>query len=149
MRHLLSSFVELVHLQSEMNKLFEALQNIEDSERRAEAGFAPPYDIFETPEAVLVEVDLPGVSPDSLRVSVHGAFVTIEGQRGRNCCEGVVAYHLMERDRGAFVRRLRVEGAVNTHKGSATYRRGVLALKFPRVENRRGAKVSIPVNVIP
>jgi HSP20 family protein len=149
MRHLLSSFVELVHLQSEMNKLFEALQTIQDSDRQPETGFTPPYDIFETPEAVLVEVDLPGVTPESLQVTVHGAFITIEGQRERNSCEGVVAYHLMERDRGAFVRRLRVEGAVNTHKGTATYRRGVLVLKFPRVENRRGAKVSIPVHVSP
>ncbi len=149
MRHLLSSFVELVHLQSEMNKLFEALQTLESSDRLAEAGFTPPYDIFETPEAVLVEVDLPGVSPDSLKVTVHGAFITIEGRRERSGCEGVVAYHLMERDRGAFVRRLRVEGAVNTHKGVATYKRGVLGLKFPRVENRRGAKVSIPVHVTP
>ena len=63
MRNLLSSFVELVHLQSEMNKVFEALQDLHEGDAVPEVGFTPPYDILETPDAVLVVVDLPGVCP--------------------------------------------------------------------------------------
>src|SRR5512135_992706 len=110
MRNLLTSFVELVHLQSEMNKLFEALQNLQDHEQQPEIGFTPPYDILETPEAILVEVDLPGVSPDSLSIVIRGALITLSGERERSQQQGIVAYHLMERDRGPFIRRFRVEG---------------------------------------
>ncbi len=147
MRNLLTSFVELVHLQSEMNKLFEALQNLKDQDQQPEIGFTPPYDILETPEAVLVEVDLAGVSPDSLQIVVRGSQVTLTGERERSQQQGIVAYHLMERDRGPFIRRFRVEGAVNTHKGTASYEQGVLTLSFPRVVDRRGGAVTIPLKV--
>lgn len=147
MRNLLASFVELVHLQSEMNKLFEALQDLQAHHDDGNLGFAPPYDILETPEAVLVQVDLPGVSPASLQVSVQGALITIQGERDRSHLSGIVAYHLMERDRGPFIRRFRVEGAINTHRGGASYDSGVLTLRFPRVPDRRGSSTVIPIEV--
>lgn len=147
MKNLLSSFVELVHLQSEMNKVFESLQNLQGAGSDQEMGFAPPYDIMETPEGVLVMVDLPGVCPETLNVSVQGGVVTLKGERERSVAPSIVAYHLMERDRGPFLRRFRVEGAVNTHRGEATYERGVLSLSFPRVPDQRGRSVDLPLTV--
>jgi HSP20 family protein len=147
MKNLLASFVELVHLRSEMNKLFEALQDLEGHHEESNLGFAPPYDILETPEAVMVQVDLPGVSPASLQVTVQGGLVTMQGERDRSHLSGIVAYHLMERDRGPFIRRFRVEGAINTHQGSASYDNGVLTLRFPRVPDRRGSSSVIPIEL--
>jgi HSP20 family protein len=146
MQRLLSSFVELVHLQSEMNKLFEALQDLHEGGVTPETGFAPPYDILETPEAILVQVDLPGVRPETLQVAVQGNLITMQGERARGRVRGIVAYHLMERDRGAFLRRLRVEGPINTHKGEAAYDRGVLTIRFPRVADQRGRPVTLPLD---
>lgn len=147
MRNLLSSFVELVHLQSEMNKVFESLQNLHGSATDQEMGFAPPYDIMETAEGIVVMVDLPGVCPETLEVSAQGGVVTLRGERERTSVPSIVAYHLMERNRGPFRRRFRVEGAVNTHKGEATYERGVLSLRFPRVPDQRGRSVALPLTV--
>jgi len=145
MRQILTSFVELMHLQSEMNKLFEALQDLQQHRGEPEVGAAPPYDIFETPEALLVEMDLPGVDPESLKVTARGDMVSVEGDRRRCARSEIRGFHLMERDCGAFSRRLRVEGAVNTHRCEAAYRLGVLTLTFPRVPDRRGGSVRIPV----
>lgn len=146
MRHILASFVELMHLQSEMNKLFEALQDLNQHQDEAQAvGAAPPYDILETPDAVLVEMDLPGVDPSSLQVAAKGKLITVSGERRRCPHDGLQGYHLMERDSGRFSRQLRVEGAVNTHHATANYRHGVLTLAFPRLPDRRGTKVQIPV----
>lgn len=148
MRHILASFVELMHLQSEMNKLFEALQDLNQHQEEAQAiGAAPPYDILETPEAVLVEIDLPGVDPDSLKVLAQGKLITVSGERRRCPHTGLRGYHLLERDCGRFSRHLRVEGAVNTHQATASYRLGVLTLSFPRLPDRRGTQVQIPVQV--
>jgi HSP20 family protein len=147
MRQILTSFVELMHLQSEMNKLFEALQDLHQHSDAPDLGAAPPYDILETPDALLVEMDLPGADPASLRVTIRGAHVTVAGERRRGARGGIKGYHLMERDCGAFSRRLRVEGSVNTHRCEATYRQGVLTLTFPRVPDRRGATIEIPVQL--
>lgn len=145
MRKILTSFVELMHLQSEMNKLFEALQDIHQHRDAPDLGAAPPYDILETPDALVVEMDLSGADPASLKVTVRGDHVTVSGERRRAARENLQGYHLMERDCGAFSRRLRVEGAVNTHRCEASFRLGVLTLTFPRVPDRRGASIEIPV----
>lgn len=146
-RQYFSSYLELMHLQSEMNKLFEALQELHDSDAGQDVGFAPAYDIMETPEGIVVLVDLPGVCPETLKVSAQGGVVTMQGERERSVAPGIVAYHLMERDRGPFLRRLRVEGAVNMHKGETTYERGVLTMRFPRVSDQRGRSVDLPLAI--
>ena len=146
MRHLMS-FVEIVRLKSEMNKLFEALQRVGAGRDEEELGYTPPYDIIESSEGVYIEMDLPGVEAGTLKVTVRGAMVTVEGEK-RGCAKpGALAFHLMERDRGRFSRILRVEGAYNTHKAEAEYAFGVLTLRMPRVEDRRGTIVHIPVKV--
>ena len=77
MRHFLS-FVEIVRLKSEMNKLFDALQRIGSNRAEEELGYTPPYDIVESSEGVFIEMDLPGVEAGSLKVSVCGSTVTVE-----------------------------------------------------------------------
>lgn len=145
MRKMLASFMELVHLQSEMNKLFESLQLLQRHQELPEVDFSAPYDVLETPEEVLVEVDLPGVSPKSLDIGVKGHAIVLQGLREKNQSPGIVAYHLMERARGTFTRRLIIEGAVNTHSAWAAYEKGVLTLHFPKVPDRRGQLVKVPL----
>ena len=147
MRTMVSSFLELVRLQSEMNKLFEALQHLQSDQDLGEVGFATPYDILEAPDAILVEVDLPGVDPASLQVEMKGHDLVIRGEHERTPASGIVAYHLMERSRGPFTRRLQVEGAVDSHKASATYGMGVLTIRLPRLPERRGRVTRVPVQV--
>lgn len=148
MRHFMS-FVEIVRLKSEMNKLFEALQRLSSGRAEEELGFTPPYDIVESAEGVFIEMDLPGVAPDTLKITVRGATVAVEGEKRTTLRQGAIAYHLMERDRGRFTRHLRVDGAYNTHRGEAQYADGVLTIRMPRVEDRRGAVVTIPLKVRP
>lgn len=148
MRHFMS-FVEIVRLKSEMNKLFEALQRLSSGRAEEELGFTPPYDIVESSDGVYIEMDLPGVDPASLKVTVQGVTVTVEGEKRTALRRGSIAYHLMERDRGRFTRHLRVDGAYNTHRGEAHYADGVLTIRMPRVEDRRGAVVSIPLKIRP
>jgi HSP20 family protein len=145
MRKMLASFMELVHLQSEMNKLFESLQILQRHEELPEVGFSAPYDVLETPEEVIVEVDLPGVNPASLDVAVKGHVIQLQGSRERSQPTGILAYHLMERSRGNFTRRLVIDGAVDTHRAWAAYEGGVLILHFPKVPDRRGQLVKIPL----
>jgi HSP20 family protein len=144
-RQSFSSYLELMHLQSEMNKLFEALQDVSDTEERPEIGYKPPYDIIETPEELLVEIDMPGIMRESLKIQSRGGNLIVAGERKAPTREEMTACHLVERDRGRFTRRIHVEGAFNSRQATATYRLGVLAIKLPRVQDRRGTLVDIPL----
>jgi len=146
MNFFLTSYIELMHLQSEMNKLFEALQKVGLEEEDPELEFVPPYDIVETPEDIIVEMDLPGIDPSSVRIHARGNNVTIACQRIKPDPGRIREYHLMERGRGRIERTLRVDGAFNPRRASAEYRRGVLVLSLPRVRDRRGSEVRIPLS---
>lgn len=145
MRGMLTSFLDLVHLRAEMNRLFDSLQNLQCAEEVPESGSTTPYDILETPESILVEVDLPGVNPESIKIQARGVLVTIQGERRRPDNTGIIAYHLMERDRGGFTRTITVDGALDTHQATAEYHKGVLTIRFPRLPERRGRTTRIPL----
>jgi HSP20 family protein len=145
MSRVLSSVLELMRLQSEMNRIFEVLEALESEEDAFEIEYAPAYDIFETPSSTVVEMDLAGTKPDSLKVTAIGDHVVIEGVRGHGQKRASAHYHLMERAKGKFKRNIRIDGAFNTHMGEAVFKRGVLRIDFPKVKDRRGSPHPIEV----
>ncbi len=146
MNRALYSFLDLVHLQAEMNKLFEILSGLQvDEELPKEMGTPTPYDVLEMPEYVLIKVDLPGVDRDSISIQAAESTITIEGEKKRSDDHGIVAYHLMERERGAFQCRVKAEGSFDTHKATSRYEHGVLTIFLPRLAERRGNVVQIPL----
>jgi len=47
------------------------------------AGTRPPVDIFEDPEGITLQADIPGVSKEHLNVHVDGNTLLIEGEQYR------------------------------------------------------------------
>lgn len=143
MTRVLSSVLELMRLQSEMNRIFEVLEALESEDDSLAIEYAPPYDIFETASAIVVEMDLAGTKPDSLRITAIGDHVIIEGTRGHGIKKSSAHFHLMERSKGRFKKNILIDGPFNTHKGAAVFKKGVLRIEFPKVKDRRGAPHSI------
>lgn len=145
MKSVLSSVLELMRLQSEMNRIFEVLEALENEEDSIEIEYSPPYDIFETASNLVVEMDLAGTSPESLKITAVGDHLVVEGIRGQSRKKSSFRYHLMERSRGKFKRNIHIDGAINTHAGEASFKRGTLRIEFPKVKDRRGAPHSMEV----
>jgi HSP20 family protein len=145
MKRVLSSVLDLMRLQSEMNRIFEVLEAIENEDEYYEIEYAPAYDIFEMPESFVVEMDLAGTKPDSLKVTAVSDHLIIEGVRGHSPKKGSSRFLLMERSKGKFKKNILIDGAFNTHKGEAVFRRGVLRIEFPKVQDKRGAPHQIEV----
>jgi len=145
MTRVLSSVLELMRLQSEMNRIFEVLEALESEDDAFAVEYAPAYDIFETSSAIVVEMDLAGTKPESLRVTAIGDHVIIEGTRGHSLKKSSAHFHLMERSKGKFKKNILIDGPFNTHKGEAVFKKGVLRIEFPKVKDRRGAPHQIEV----
>jgi HSP20 family protein len=54
-------------------------------------------------------------------------------------------FHVAERTYGRFARTVRVDAAVDATRAKATMRRGQLRIVLPRLTDRRGVAISIPV----
>jgi HSP20 family protein len=105
----------------------------------------PALDIMETVEGTEVVVDLPGVSAASLRVAIRASTVMIVGAKLVAPAPANARFHLAERTYGRFARAVRIAGAFDANRATATVANGLLRIVLPRIEDRRGRLVKIKV----
>jgi len=105
----------------------------------------PPLDVLETSDAVEVVVDVPGVAPTSLRVAVRRNTVLVVGAKLSVPTPPSTRFHLAERAYGRFARAVRIVGAVDASRARAVAAGGQLRVILPRLEDRRGRMISVPV----
>lgn len=107
---------------------------------------APPCDVVETAGAVELVMDLPGVAPDQVRVVFAENTLLVAGRKLPAACQhGEAAFHLAERTFGRFARAVHLTGAFDAGAGRATLKAGELRIVLPRIDDRRGREIRIPV----
>ena len=127
---------EMYDLTDRMNRLFggfagrELARNGEDQEY---AGvWAPAVDVREKEDGLELSVELPGVDPKDVDVSVENGVLSIRGERQFEKCEEGECYHRVERAYGSFERTFRIPSSYNAEKIEAKANHGVLTLRLPK-----------------
>lgn len=106
----------------------------------------PPIDVLETTTGIEIFMDLPGVSAESLKLLVVRGTVLIAGQKlAMACGHSEAAFHLAERAFGRFARAVHLTGAFDAGRATATLAAGELRIVLPRIEERRGREIRIPI----
>ena len=136
--------LEVARIQSEINRLFDNLLDL-DAGTNEGGTWLPISDVIETEEALIVKVELPGVEPEDLVLTVHGGNVILRGDKKRAAEDKPAKFQLAERAFGRFRRVIHLGVPVNTHKAEAVLADGYLRIRFPKVPNRRGEEVPIEV----
>lgn len=101
--------------------------------------WVPYCDIFETPNHVVVIVELAGISPQDVEVIVEGRKLKVSGQRKEPPYASKESYHLMEIHFGPFYREIDLPEEVKEVK--AKYSSGFLIIEG--LKNIRERKISI------
>jgi HSP20 family protein len=112
---------------------------------RINADCRPPIDVFETTAGLEVVVDVPGVPADSLRVVVRRSTLLIVGAKMTGGADRASRYHIAERSYGRFARAVRLAGAFDAARARAITQTGQLRITLPRLDDRRGQVLRIPV----
>jgi HSP20 family protein len=140
----LGSMLEVARIQSEINRLFDNLLDL-DAGGKESGSWIPLADIVESDDTLVVTIELPGVAAERLDIATHGGDVILSGEKGRPETQGSLRAHFAERAYGRFRRVIHLGVPVNTHKAEAVLADGTLRIKFPKVPNRRGEEVAIKV----
>jgi len=123
-----------LNLPSELDRLFDEIIHRPWGIPGEMLEWGPSIDLYETPEAFVLEADLPGVKRDDVKVEVDGGYLIIEGSRcfKRNNHDRVRFYY-QERRCGEFIRQVALPQPVNQDRIKAEFKDGVFKLTLPKM----------------
>jgi HSP20 family molecular chaperone IbpA len=104
--------------------------------------YVPPLDIHETPDGLVIEADLPGVTEDQLEVRVEDNVLNIYGKVKWNVPEGARIVYEEVRS-GDYFRSFILGDEVDTERIAADFTAGVLRLTLPKAAKARPRKIEI------
>jgi HSP20 family protein len=140
--------LELQRLRDRVGRLFAALQEATEAEDPlASETWAPPVDLCETAEAIVLSVELPGVTAEQIKIGATNTQLRIWGEKKRRLPRNKILSHLCsERSYGRFSRIVPLRWTVSIQDGSAELANGMLTVHLPKIEDRRGVEFKIPVS---
>ena len=105
--------------------------------------WAPPVDIFERQDYLVIRAEVPGVQKEDMDVRIENGVLTLHGERKQETEVQEENAHRMERVYGAFTRSFSLPTTVDAAKVAATYKDGVLEVTVPKAESAKPKKVEI------
>ena len=129
-----NSLQDLFAIQEKMNRLFEeTIHRSEFPEEGLEAAFwSPAADVFETQDEIILQVELPGILLEDVRLEALDGRIKVVGHRRPTA--GVEPRHFvrMERIYGTFSREFAVPASIDPALIKASLRAGVLRVTAPK-----------------
>jgi len=136
-------WVGVRQLQDDINRLFSGLSTGDSSSVTAD--WVPNVDINEFEERFQLYVDLPGIEPKDVDITLENGVLTISGERfaqAEKADENVVRRRT-ERGSGRFYRRFILPESVDAEKVKATGRNGVLEILIPKQAKALPRKIEV------
>ncbi|HEX6811271.1 MAG TPA: Hsp20/alpha crystallin family protein [Planctomycetota bacterium] len=103
----------------------------------------PPVDLIETPQAYLLRLEIPGVNPDDVEVTLVGDTLTVRGEKRIVEKDADQTWSLTERLAGHFERSFRLPAPASTKEIEAEARHGVLAIRVMKAAEAQPRKIAI------
>jgi HSP20 family protein len=140
-------FREMSALQERMNRLMSDFRTRTPwtEEEMAQGGWVPAVDIYETKEAIVLNVELPGVTKDDMALEVKDNTLTLKGEKKLEKDVKEESYHRMERTYGSFMRAFTLPSTVQQEKVKARFKDGILEVTIPKAEEARPKQIKVDV----
>lgn len=105
--------------------------------------WSPSVNIEETPEALYMTAELPGVRQEDVELEVENNILTLRGEKNDARREDADRYHIWERRSGSFQRSFTLPRTVVADDISAEYADGVLHVTLPKAPEAKSRKIEI------
>lgn len=139
-RNMWSIFDELESLQTDMNR---TLSDVGYGRGGRRSGVYPLMNVWSSANGIVVDVELPGVDPKDVEISVLGDELSLRGKVSQQAPAKGETYHRRERPTGEFARTLQLPFRADAAGVKANYRNGVLRLTVPRSEEEKPRKITV------
>jgi HSP20 family protein len=102
-----------------------------------------PTDVSEDENALQISMELPGVEPDDVRLSLENNVLTIRGEKRQQIDENNERVHRFERVYGVFERTFALPNTVDPDNIEARFENGVLIVRIPKAERARPREIRV------
>lgn len=109
------------------------------------ANRVPPVSVEERGDEILLSAELPGMTEDSVEITLENNVLTISGEKRETRAEGESGgrYHLVERSFGAFRRSFTLPRTVRGEGITADFDNGLLLVRMPKAEEALSRKIEV------
>jgi HSP20 family protein len=102
-----------------------------------------PTDVSEDENALQITMELPGVDPDDVRLSLENNVLTIRGEKKQQFDENNERVHRFERVYGVFERTFVLPNTVDPERIEARFENGVLIVRIPKAERAKPREIRV------
>lgn len=120
-------FADLADVRARFDRLFADLAD-------GEHAYVPEVDVVESPDRVVVNVNVPGIKPEEIKVEVEDDLLTISGEHTEEKEETGKRYVRRERRHGSFSRTIALPEGARRDDIDASCHDGVLSVTVPLAE---------------
>ena len=140
-------FRDLMATQREFDRLFrEAFSPVSGEGEVSTRTWAPPVDIYENGDNLVLKAELAGINPDDVEIRVEDNTLYLKGERKFEKEVKEQNYHRVERSYGTFARSFSLPNSVDADKVAANFHDGVLILTMPKKEEAKPKTIKINVS---
>lgn len=108
-------------------------------------GFDLAVDVYEENSNVIAQMNIPGIDPDKIDVSIDNSLLHITGTREEEKEVKAKNYYSQEIKRGEFKRTIELPSLVIEDRAKAEYKDGVLKIIMPKKTSTQ-ERVKVPVS---
>ena len=127
-------------LHREMGRLFGALEPMHSTRRIHRY---PPLNLYDAADRYILSVQLPGMAPSDIELTITGETLTLRGERKRP--EGVNedGYRRQERPMGRWSRTITFPDRVESAQVGASFAEGMLTITVPKAESAQPRQITV------
>jgi len=141
---------DLLNIEKEFNRLFNSFggrfgTNKEDDEKLENAVWMPLTDIIEDKDSYKLNLDLPGVKKEDVKLSYNQGTLTISGERKQESESKDAKFHRIERSYGSYYRSFTLPEKIKEDEIQAEFKDGTLTITIPKAEEVKPKEIAIQI----
>jgi HSP20 family protein len=146
-RELTAFPTDVLNMQREINRMFDSFfrGGVQDDGSMFPSVWTPAVDVAEHDNEYVVKVELPGVSKDDVKITMHDSTLTIRGEKKQEKETKESNYHRVERSYGSFQRSFTLPSTVKSDRIEAAYKDGILTISLPKAEEAKPKQIEVKV----
>jgi len=115
-----------------------------------QSSWAPNTDVYETPQHLIVKMELAGIRKDDLEITLQDRLLVVRGYRKDTCPhrKGPCSFRQMEIDYGYFERRILMSAMVDATYAQAHFHNGFLHIELPKTTSPTPTAVTVVIEQI-